>query len=444
MTAPTFSLAEQQILAEASLRTITLATSRSSGDAFYRVLVRELAQAMEVAYVIAGALVRDENGEEAIQTLAVWAGDDYAPNIRYPLAHTPCRNVADQSMCFHSCRIQQDYPLDTLLVAMQAESYIGMPMIGTEGRTLGVLVALDTRPMDEGKRVFALSLLSIFSARAAAELEHQRREAELESIIAERTASLKAAHRRLLEREKLVALGGLVAGVAHAVNTPLGVALTAVSSLQHEARHLGECLAGDRVSRSELRQIAATLSEAAEMTVANLLRAGEVINHFRNLAVAQEQEEVREFPLAAQVAVVTQAYCSLLDADNIRVEVTIDPELRVRLPPGHLTQILANLLANAQLHAFAAQDDKRVSITASRQAGGVLLVFADNGCGIDATVREQLFEPFFTTRRAQGSTGLGLNLVFNLVQKLQGDIEVISAPGAGLRYEIFLPDQPEA
>ncbi|MBE9610312.1 sensor histidine kinase [Chitinilyticum piscinae] len=438
----TFSPEEQQRVAEAALRSITLATSRKQGEAFYRALVQELAQAMDVHYVIVGELVRTETGAEAIQTLAVRAGNDFMANIRYELANTPCRNVADQSMCFHPCNIQQDYPLDTLLVAMQAESYIGMPMIGSQGKTLGILVALDVRPMDEAKRVFALSLLSIFSARAAAELEHQHRQAELEAVISERTSHLKKAHRRLLEQEKLAALGSMVAGIAHEINTPLGVAVTASSSIQHELGELRAALNAEKVSRSELLRLLATLEEATEMTVSNLLRTGQLVNDFKHLAVAQEREQVECFPLAQQVDVVMKAYCSLLESGRVRVECDIPEGLQVCMAPGILTQLLAQLLQNALQHAFPGIDDPLVRITARPQQGATLLQFADNGVGASAVVRQQMFDPFFTTRRAEGNTGLGLNVVFNLVQQLQGDIEVQGEPGQGLCFELTLPDQP--
>ncbi|WP_051279051.1 sensor histidine kinase [Chitinilyticum aquatile] len=440
-TSITFTPDEQQKVAEAALRSISLATSRKSGEAFFQALVQELAAAMAVQYVIAGEVIANDEGHEAIRTLAVWAGSGLLANMQYDLANTPCRNVADQSMCFHPCSIQQEYPLDTLLMDMKAESYIGMPMVGTEGRTLGILVALDVRPMDEAKRVFALSLLSIFSARAAAELEHQHREAELEAVLEERTRNLKKAHRRLLEQEKMAALGGMVAGIAHEINTPLGVAVTASSSIQHEVACLEKLLGEEKVSRNELRRIAGVLAEATAMTVENLLRAGQLVSDFKHLAVAQEQEQVVRFCLAQQLDTVMKAYCVLLDAQGIRVVNRTPVQLEVLLPAGVVVQLMAQLVLNAVTHAFEGTADPVITIDAARRGAGTVLYFADNGVGVTETVRQQMFEPFFTTRRAQGNNGLGLSVIFNLVQQLKGDIEVTSPPCSGLSYEIYLPDQ---
>ena len=151
-------------LAEATLRAITASTSRARGDEFLRLMVRELALALDVRYVIAGRLIAMADGHEGIRTLALWGGDDYLPSMEYSLRHTPCQDVTDQSICFHARGIQEGYPQDTLLVDMQAESYIGIPMIDTEGKTLGILSAIDTRPISEDKRLRQL-LLRFFRHR---------------------------------------------------------------------------------------------------------------------------------------------------------------------------------------------------------------------------------------------------------------------------------------
>jgi len=211
--APVFDDLERRKLAEASLRSITLSTSRVSGDAFFRVLVKDLAEALDMHYVIAGELIV-EDGDEKNRTLAIWAGNDYLPNMTYSLQHKPCSDVAGKDMCFLASCVQQEYPLDTLLVDMGAESYVGMSMVGTTGATLGILVGMDTKPIDENRRLLALSLLSIFSARCAAELQHRNREVELEVQVAQRTRALEAARDMPVQLEKLAGPGSLVAGVA--------------------------------------------------------------------------------------------------------------------------------------------------------------------------------------------------------------------------------------
>lgn len=433
-------------LAEAALRSITASTARARGGDFLRILVRDLADALDVRYVIAGRVTEIAGEGEGIRTLAVWGGSDYLPNMEYGLRHTPCQDVTDQSMCFHGCGIQADYPLDTLLVEMGAESYIGMPMIDTEGRTLGILSAIDTRPIDDDKRLLALSLLSIFAARGAAELQHQEREAQLEEKVMQRTEALRAARSSLVEQEKMVALGALVAGVAHEVNTPLGVALTAASSMSSYADRLLEALQGPKVSRSELEQLAARLKGAAALIEQNLVRAAGLVGNFKQLAVDQGSEHMVDMELRDFVYSVVAAHSPELRKAAIGVELEIGATGALPLPAGKLSQVLSNLLMNSARHAYPDGGPGRITIDArvdSAETGArwLLLDFADDGVGMTQEVRERVFEPFFTTKRGQGGSGLGMHIVYTIVHQLGGQVAVGDTGGAGRgsRFHLRLP-----
>ena len=347
-----FSDADGRQLAEAALRSITASTARAIGDDFLRILVKDLAAALQVRYVIAGRVIAMADGQEGIRTLALWGGDGYLPNMEYSLRHTPCQDVRDQSMCFHARGIQTDYPDDGLLVEMGAESYIGMPMIDTEGRTVGILSAIDTGPIDESKRLLALSLLSIFAARGAAELQHQDREALLEQRVERRTEALRAAQATLVEQEKMAALGGLVAGVAHEVNTPIGVAVTAASGMVDCAGQLLASVEGEKVSRTELRELGLRLQGAASLVEQNLARAAELIGNFKQLAVDQGSEHVDELRVRDYVQGLVSAHSPALRQAGIAVELDIDGGLRARLAAGRVAQVLSNLLMNAVKHAY--------------------------------------------------------------------------------------------
>jgi signal transduction histidine kinase len=434
-----FDANDARILAEAALRSITDSTARARGDEFFRVLVRDLAAALEVTYVIAGRVIRMADGEEGIRTLAVWGGDQFLPTMEYSLRHTPCHNVTDQTMCFHGCGIQQDYPLDTLLVDMKAESYLGMPMIDTEGKTLGILSAIDTQPIDENKRLLALSLLSIFTARAAAELQHQDREHLLEEKVQRRTEALRAAQATLVEQEKMAALGSLVAGVAHEVNTPVGVALTAASAMSSYTAQLVQALEAPKVSRSDLVNLAARLNDAAALIEQNLHRAADLIGNFKQLAVDQGSEHVSTLALKDYVQGVVSAHSPELRKAGIRVEVEIDHLLRPRLPPGKFSQVLSNLLMNAARHAYPDGKGGRVLVRASVADGWLDIDFIDEGVGLAPGVRERIFEPFFTTKRGQGGSGLGMHIVYTIMQQLGGAVEVHNTPGGGCRFRLHMP-----
>ncbi|NYE64169.1 signal transduction histidine kinase [Duganella sp. 1224] len=439
-----FDAADGRALAEAALRSITDSTARARGDDFLRILVRDLARALDVRYVIAGRVIAMEDGE-GIRTLAVWGGADYLPNMEYSLRHTPCQDVTEQCMCFHGSGIQADYPQDTLLVDMQAESYIGMPMIDTEGQTLGILSAIDTRPMAEDKRLLALSLLSIFAARGAAELQHQDREQQLEATVQRRTDALLAAQATLVEQEKMVALGTLVAGVAHEVNTPIGVAVTAASTMVSYADDLIRCVGGERVSRSELLATAQRLREGAQLIERNLARAADLIGNFKQLAVDQGSTHVSEVSLREHALSVVSAHGPELRKVGLAVEVDIAPDLRTRLDAGRWSQVLSNLLMNAAKHGYPNGGPGRVTLAARLALDGgarwLLLEFADDGVGLTPEVRERVFEPFFTTKRGQGGSGLGMHIVYTIVHQMGGQVAVAApAPdSAGCRIKLRLP-----
>ncbi|MET0265171.1 MAG: ATP-binding protein [Duganella sp.] len=440
--AGSFSAKGGLLLAEAALRAITASTARVRGDEFLRLMVRELARVLEVRYVIAGRVIIMADGHEGIRTLAVWGGDDYLPNMEYSLRHTPCHDVAEQSMCFHACGIQADYPEDTLLVEMGAESYIGMPMIDTEGTTLGILSAIDTQPISDDKRLLALSLLSIFATRCAAELQSHDREQQLEQKVQQRSEALLAAQAILVEQEKMAALGALVAGVAHEVNTPIGVAVTASSSLSSYADELVRCVNGERVSRSSLIATAERLRDAALLIERNLARAADLIGNFKQLAVDQGSDHVAELDVREHALGVVSAHGPALRKAGVVVEIAIPPGLRLHLDAGRWSQVLSNLLMNTVRHGYPDGRPGRVTFSGDMALDGgarwLLLEFADDGVGLTREVRERLFEPFFTTKRGQGGSGLGMHIVYTIMHQMDGQVAV-AAEGPGCRIRLRLP-----
>ena len=444
---PLFDQAQRRTLAEAALRSITASTARARGDDFLRILVRELAEALDVHYVLAGRLIALDDGAEGIRTLALWGGGAYQDNLQYSLQHTPCQDVTCQEMCFHGSDIQRRFPLDGLLVEMRAQSYVGMPMIDTEGRTLGILSAIDTRPIDENKRLLALLLLSIFSARGAAELQHQERAQQLEAMVQQRTESLLAAQSSLVEQEQMAALGSLVAGVSHEVNTPIGVALTAASSMASYADQLVQRLAAPKVSRAELIEVADALKGAAALVERNLTRAAELIGNFKQLAVDQVSEYVTDLALHDYVQGLVSAHSPELRKAALQVELGIAPDCRVRLAAGKLSQILSNLLMNSARHGYPQGGPGKISICARIEADAsaswLWLEFADDGIGLAPAVREHMFEPFFTTKRGKGGSGLGMHIVQTIVQQQGGQIRAVEGV-AGCHIHIRLPLQSAA
>ena len=266
---------------------------------------------------------------------------------------------------------------------------------------------------------------------------------ELERQLAERSEQLQRATARLIEQEKLAALGGLVAGITHEINTPIGIAVTAASGMEEFARSLARKLEAEKVSRGELLALAAQLGSAATLVNSNLARAAALIGNFKTLAVDQASEAELRLDISDYLRGIIKAHQPVLRGAQTLVELEAPAHLHATLSAGMFSQIISNLIVNALTHAFegrpAEGGERRIRIELRSEAQRLQLRFADNGCGASAEVRAQLFEPFFTTRRGSGGSGLGLHIVQTLCQRMGGSICLDEGPGPGLAFLIDLP-----
>ena len=269
---------------------------------------------------------------------------------------------------------------------------------------------------------------------------------ELEARVAERTAELAAAVELLrkarderLQSEKLVALGSLVAGISHELNTPIGNSLLVASTLHEKLLDMREKFAGGQLTRTGM---AAFVDEGLKLAAAaerSSRRAAELIASFKQVAVDQESERRREFRLVQVVADNLATLHPAIKRAEVTVAVDIPPMLRCDSHPGPLGQILVNLVQNALLHAFAPRGGQ-ISIEARMHDGWVTLAVSDNGCGMDEATLARIFEPFFTTRLGKGGSGLGLSICHRLATAvLGGDLSVSSAPGQGSCFSLHFP-----
>lgn len=282
----------------------------------------------------------------------------------------------------------------------------------------------------------------------AAQRSLQDLNASLEQRVAERTTELSEANRRLkeeqeklLEAEKMASLGRMVAGFAHEVNTPVGIAVGAASQIRELVRELEQLIAQEEVSEEALRQRLDALDETADLTLTNLQRAAGMVQSFKRTAVDQASEMTREYELAEVIEDVQKSLRNAFKNTAIRIEVDCPAHLKLYGPAGALVQLLTNLLNNSRMHAYA--DGKgagtiRIGVTAASER--VTIDYRDDGTGMPAETLAHAFEPFFTTRRGTGGSGLGLYIVYNLVtQALRGQIRCESAPGQGTRFLIDMP-----
>jgi len=271
----------------------------------------------------------------------------------------------------------------------------------------------------------------------------QRRTDSLERANAELVQTLdtlRSTQDRLLQADKLAALGSLVAGVAHEINTPIGNALMAVSTLSERLRQFQQRLE-QGLRRSELDALVQHAGTATDIAERNLSRAADLVSSFKQVAVDQTSAQRRRFQLDEVVREILLTLQPQLRRTPFVVEVDVPADIWLDSYPGPLGQVLSNLIQNALLHGLAGRDQGRVRIEAQQtQESCLRLSVADDGCGIPAHLHDRVFEPFFTTRLGQGGSGLGLPIVHNLVTGvLGGRLELESNPGLGTRFLITCP-----
>ncbi|MGP9820804.1 sensor histidine kinase [Salinarimonas sp. NSM] len=275
-----------------------------------------------------------------------------------------------------------------------------------------------------------------------------RRESDLRRAKDEVDATLDALRRTqadLIQAEKLASLGQLVAGVAHEINTPLGVALTTATALEGEVERLKARIDGGKVLRSDLDRGLARLGEGAGLVHVNLARAADMVQSFKRVAADQTSEDRRRFEMAQWLRELLTSLGPALRKRGHEVATECPPDLVLDTYPGALAQVFTNLIMNAVDHAFAEGASGRMRIVVSSLRGrGVRIVFSDDGRGIPPEAAAKVFEPFYTTARERGNTGLGLHIVYNLVTAtLMGRIELDARAGQGARFVIDLPASPE-
>ncbi len=275
--------------------------------------------------------------------------------------------------------------------------------------------------------------------------ERRRMDAELKAAkerAEQALADLQATQKSLVEAEKMASLGGLVAGVAHEINTPVGITVTTATHLQEKTRDIQRVFEGGKVRRSDFETYLAVAGQAADLILGSSTRAANLIQSFKQVAVDQTSEERRRFDLRTYVDEVLLSLGPRLKRTPHRVTTDVPAGITVDSYPGPLSQVLTNFVINSLVHAWPEDGTEVGSITLrARQEGAqVVLVYQDDGRGIPPDHLSRVFEPFFTTRRGSGGSGLGLNIVFNIVrQTLKGTVDVDSRQGEGTTFTLRFP-----
>jgi len=251
---------------------------------------------------------------------------------------------------------------------------------------------------------------------------------------------LNIAKESLVESEKMASLGGLVAGVAHEINTPLGIGITASSHLTDITNHLSNKFDMSKVTKKDFIHFIDDAKNSAVMISDNLSRAAELVSSFKLVAVDQSNSKLRFYNIEKYTEKVVNSLKPALRKVNGQLTVKCTDEIIHWGDPSVLTQIITNLVMNSLIHGFENIKDGSIEIEITESEQMVTFCYQDSGCGISVEHQDKLFEPFFTTKRGKGSSGLGMHIVFNLVtQSLKGAINCISKEGDGAQFRLTFP-----
>ncbi len=276
----------------------------------------------------------------------------------------------------------------------------------------------------------------------------------LESKVKERTSELEAANKNLeaalsnvnsaqaeLARvERMAALGSMVAGVAHELNTPLGNCLLVASTLEEETRQFLALVEEGKIRRSDLSRYANTAIDSTKLLLRGLQQSAHLVGDFKQVAVDQSSAQRRKFALHTMLQELSALLHSSLKKTPYTLELDIPDNIQMDSYPGPLGQVFTNLVNNAVTHGLEGRADGQMVCRASKVDDQVFLVFEDNGSGIPTEIINRIFEPFFTTKFGQGGSGLGLSITYNIITNvLGGSINASSTPGLGTRFEIRFP-----
>jgi signal transduction histidine kinase len=269
----------------------------------------------------------------------------------------------------------------------------------------------------------------------------------LEQRVAQRTKTLndsleniRQIQSQLIESEKLASLGGLVAGVAHEVKTPIGIGITSASYLETRSIEFKNRFKKEQLKRSDLENYVEDTMESATLILNNLQRSAELIKSFKQVAVDQSTQDFLLFKVSKHLSNILMSIRPIMKSSPYTINYDCPEDLEILGLPGAWSQIIINLVMNSLLHGFNERDHGHIEIIIEQNNKNISVQYQDDGLGMEQKTKDKIFEPFFTTRRGQGGTGLGMHIVYNLVtQTLRGDIVCESSPNKGSIFKMTLP-----
>ncbi|WP_085297496.1 GAF domain-containing sensor histidine kinase [Cognaticolwellia mytili] len=255
--------------------------------------------------------------------------------------------------------------------------------------------------------------------------------------------TLKGAQDELVQKEKMASLGNLVAGIAHEINTPIGICVTAITNLHHQYKSLKNKISNNTASDKHLDYFFEDVDEACTIIESNTLRAATLINSFKEIAVDQSSEAAREINMKQYINEVLLSMRPILKKLSHEVIVECPDNLLIETVPGAISQVLTNLINNSIIHGLNTIERGCIKLIIVKESDNLIIHYQDNGKGMNEDEIKMLFEPFYTTKRGSGGSGLGTHVIYNLVTStLGGKITVQSEECKGLHYHISIPIKP--
>jgi signal transduction histidine kinase len=337
-----------------------------------------------------------------------------------------------------------EHPLGSVDIA----SWMGAPMLlGDTAYGVIIVQSYDDSVIytqaDLDILAFMASHVAVAIARMRAESEIRRAKDALEeqnAALESALTSLKDAQGELVRQEKLASLGRLVAGVAHEINTPLGICVTATSHLVEELKLTREDMAAGTLDEDGLNQFFDIIDQSLRIMTTNTQRAAALVRSFKQVAVDQSSDDIRSFNLRKYLDEVLLSLQPKLKGKPVVVEIDCPANIEMASFPGAVSQIVTNMVVNSLVHGFEEGQPGKIKITGKVDGDFVDFDYSDDGAGMDNSTLAQLFDPFFTTKRGTGGSGLGAHILYNLVTgALGGTVKVVSAPGMGLHYKLRFP-----
>ena len=327
-------------------------------------------------------------------------------------------------------------------------SWIGAPMLlGDTAYGVIIVQSYDQSVLYTQADLDILAFMGSHVAVAIARMQSDREIRRAKQSLEEQNAALNSAltalqdaQSELVRQEKLASLGRLVAGVAHEINTPLGICVTATSHLVQELKLTREDLAGGTLDEDGLNQFLEIIDQSLRIMTTNTQRAAALVRSFKQVAVDQSSDNVRSFNLRKYLDEVLLSLQPKLKGKPISVDIDCPANIEMASFPGAVSQIVTNMVVNSLVHGFEEGQPGKIKILGKTDGDFIDFDYSDDGIGMDNATLSQLFDPFFTTKRGSGGSGLGAHILYNLVTgALGGTVKAVSAPGMGLHYKLRFP-----